>query len=103
MITEKDCIELLKKYQHEIHTNCVFTDEFLLINDPDLNDSEMVDGGWSLYPFPSGPSIFYLKNFEDVKEEIIDFFLKIDPTLEQQFLNKKHQHILKQPKILEAL
>lgn len=104
MITEKECIELVKKYQHEIHTNFVFSNEFCLSFDPEFNDDETIDeGGWSLSKLLNTPHIFLYKNFEDVKDQIIDFFIKLDPDLEQKFLNKKHQNILKQPKILEAL
>lgn len=98
MITEKECIALIKKYETSRCPGSVFN-----------GDCELqYEGGrwqeWSMYrPWEDGGIQFRHAKFEDVKDQIIDFFLKVDPDLEQKFLNKKHQNILKQPKILETL
>lgn len=104
MITEKDCIALAKKYQNKNFSYCSLLYTTYVVNTPDRQfwlqyDSE---GGWVLTKY-SVVGNFPFHNFEDHKDQIMDFFFKLDPSLEQQFLNRKHKKILKQPKIMEAL
>jgi hypothetical protein len=101
MITEKDCIALIKKYRCS-DFDSVYMKPQILIYEPDTGLMRKIFGGrWTLRDHKK--YFFLCRKFEDVKDQIIDFFLKVDPELDQYFLNKKHQHILKQPKVMEAL
>ena len=106
MITENDCIELMKKYGKAYKEA---QEGYSLHFWPDKSPYSE-----ALFCHPSyryhwsfiGMDNTYhpLENdFEEIKDQIIEFLIKFDPDLEQYFLNKKHQNILKQPKFLEAL
>lgn len=104
MITEKDCIALAKKHQNKDCSYSSMLYKHYVVQSPDRRyflDYDNIYGWVVVELFVDREFLF--QNFEDVKDQIIDFFLKFDPTLEQQFLNRKHKKILQQPKILEAL
>lgn len=96
MITEKDCITLLRKYEDKNCPTVVWNGKCGL-------QYESKYQCWNMCNTETCKVFFKNARFEDVKDQIMDFFLKHDPSLEQKFLNKKHQKILQQPNLLEAL